>query len=399
MKIFLKRFSAVCIAILVGSTLFLSLLKAGSTSKGPLEDILTTVHVAVARQEKSLTALRDSRSSSLAWFNRLRHDKAALNKTEQIILGAYDDMAVASYENIVSLEDSLKTKLPIISIYAAWGSNKDQMFPLIKAQAIYDLGSIPMITWEPWLNDFDSELFPSKAGAANKNKGGLKAIAEGAYDAYIDKWAVDAAEFGMPFFVRFGHEMNDPYRYPWSQQNNTPEQYIAAWQHIVKRFRALGANQVIWVWSPHPAYATYAQFYPGSEYVDWVGVTALNYGTVANWSQWWSFNQISKKSYEELALYDKPIMLTEFGSLAVGGDRAKWFKEALSSLPVSYPKVKAVVFYHAENDNTTSYKDLNWSFDNDKEVLNSIIEGMQSWEANKNELQSLSHIHAHQEPE
>jgi beta-mannanase len=175
--------------------------------------------------------------------------------------------------------------------------------------------------------------------------------------------------------------MNDPYRYPWGPQNNKPEDFIAAWQHVVKRFRQQGANNVLWCWSPHPAYHPYAAFYPGHEYVDWIGITTLNYGTVASWSQWWSFDDIFGKCYNELSLYEKPLMLTEFGSLGIGGSKAQWFQQALDALHNKYPKVKSVVFFHNANDNTTTYKSIDWSFIYEKEVRDSIIQGLSRWGA------------------
>jgi hypothetical protein len=378
MNTVIKRLGLFFIAIIIGTGLFIVLLYTGNSSRGPLQDILYTVNYKVAEVEKNIMDSREKRSQAMVWFNELRNNKVLINTTEKILLGAYDDATLESYENIISLEDSLRTRLPVISIYTAWGSKKDQVFPLLRAQAIYDLGSIPMITWEPWLNDFDPVEFAWNAAAFNKNKGGLKAIAEGKYDSYIDKWAAGARKFGLPFYLRWGHEMNDPYRYPWGQQNNTPEDFIAAWQHVVNRFRAAGASNAIWIWSPHPAYV-YSEFYPGPEYVDWIGFTALNYGTVATWSQWWSFKEITGKAYTELSTYGKPLMLSEFGSLEVGGDRSQWYKEALSSLPKDFPMVKAVIFFHAASDATISYKALDWSFVHDEKVTRSIKEVIQKW--------------------
>ena len=100
--------------------------------------------------------------------------------------------------------------------------------------------------------------------------------------------------------------------------------------------------------------------------MDWIGVTTINYGTVATWSKWWSFDDIFGKFYADVSLYKKPMMLTEFGSLTVGGDRSQWFQSAFESLQVKYPAVKAVIFFHVGNDNTTTYKSLDWSFINDE---------------------------------
>lgn len=381
-KIFttLKRTGAFLLAALIGTAFFLILTYAGKKNKGPLDDLLSISNLHFSRMEKSiLNSGQPTRSDSLLWFYKYRTSKAMFKTLDTVLLGVYDDNTVESFEPIIALEDSLSIKLPIISIYSAWGSKNNEVFPSLRAQVIYDLGSMPMITWEPWLDDFDAEKFPVMAGKVNKNKNGMKEVAEGDFDQYIDTWAAAAVKFGAPFFLRFGHEMNDPYRYPWGPQNNKPEDYIAAWRHVVDRFKKNGATNVIWIWSPHPAYANYPQFYPGANYVDWIGVTAINYGTVATWSQWWSFKDIFGKFYDSVSLYKKPMIVTEFGSLAVGGDRAKWFSKALDSLPQQYPALKAVVFYHATNDNTTTYKSLDWSFEDDQKVTSAIKQSLLYW--------------------
>ena len=77
---------------------------------------------------------------------------------------------------------------------------------------------------------------------------------------------------------------------------------------------------------------------PGDDYVDWVATGALNYGTVAYWSQWWSFDEIFGKHYDFLLGLGKPIMIAEFGTLAVGGEQAEWYRSALTGLNQRYPR-------------------------------------------------------------
>jgi hypothetical protein len=106
---------------------------------------------------------------------------------------------------------------------------------------------------------------------------------------------------------------------------------------------------------------SFAAYYPGDAYVDWVGMGTLNYGTVATWSQWWSFADIFGRYYPQLAAYKKPVIITEFGSLKVGGSRSQWLADALRDLPTTYPLVKGLVFYHNSSDNTTTMKSLDWT--------------------------------------
>lgn len=366
------RIFLVLTAVIAGTLIFMLISYAGKKSEGPFQDFVTSVNSGFASLEKKWLSVKQDRSENLKWFDRYRNNPVVINSADTLILGIYDDHAINSFENIVKLEDSLELNLPVISFYTAWGSKNSQQFPLLKAQAIYDLGSMPMITWEPWLDDFDPDDFPAIASKEDNNKEGLILITEGAFDAYIDKWALAAKEFKKPIFLRFGHEMNDPYRYPWGPQNNDPESFISAWKYVFTRFKEAGATNVIWIWSPHLAYETYTEYYPGNEYVDWIGLTTLNYGTVAPWSKWWTFREIFQRGYNEFSTYEKPIMITEFGSLDVGGDRAEWYKKALDSIPQKFPEVKSVVFFHASGDNTTTYKTLDWSFISDPNVLKAV---------------------------
>jgi beta-mannanase len=246
-------------------------------------------------------------------------------------------------------------------------------------KAILELGSIPMITWEPWLIDFDKTKHDQLRDVEVRDKGGLKDIASGVYDFYLETWVNDLKLFGKPLFIRWGHEMNDPYRYSWGPQNNAPEDFIAAWKHVVDYFRANGVNDVIWVWSPHIAYGLFDEYYPGDDYVDWVGVGTLNYGTVAIWSQWWTFDEIFGNHYAAIDKFKKPIMATEFGSLAVGGDRALWYQDALCKMPEKYPSLKSVLFFHFGNDNTLTNKSLDWYISSDTLITNSIVKCFNSW--------------------
>jgi beta-mannanase len=173
--------------------------------------------------------------------------------------------------------------------------------------------------------------------------------------------------------------MNDPYRYPWGPQNNKAEDYIAAWRHVVQRFRQAGANNVIWVWSPHVAYEYPEAFYPGDDVVDWVATGALNYGTVARWSDWWSFEEIYTSKREHLTRWKKPVMIAEFGSLAVGGDRNAWFREALSELPHRHPEIKALLFFNVTSDATTTQQSLDWSFQQDSTIVSTVAGAVASW--------------------
>lgn len=152
------------------------------------------------------------------------------------------------------------------------------------------------------------------------------------------------------------------------------------------RFRLQGAINVSWVWSPHPAYTNYREFYPGAAYVNWVGITALNYGTAARWRQWHTFNAIFEKAYAEFSLYGKPVIISEIDSLGIGGNKAKWFEEALATMSKKYPDVKTVIFFNNYNDVSTTYKALDWSITANKPVLTAIRQSLADWKTGKTKL-------------
>jgi beta-mannanase len=244
---------------------------------------------------------------------------------------------------------------------------------------ISTLGSVAVVTWEPWLTVFDNARHPFLPLRDARDRGGLAAVARGDYDFYVDRWAAEAARFGRPFLLRFAHEMNDPYRYPWGPQNNTKEEFIAAWRHVVDRFRRAGAQNVIWVWSPHVAYEWWDLYYPGRDVVDWVATGVLNYGPVAQWSRWWTFEEIFATKYTKLAAFEKPVMIAELGSLRVGGSRATWYGDALRDLPLRHPSVKAVVLFAASDDQTVTAQKVEWSFRGDGDVAAAVRESISSW--------------------
>src|SRR5690606_12266978 len=181
-------------------------------------------------------------SDKLEWFKPISGNVENLKYPVKILWGASDTHTKESYETIINLVDSLQTTFPLIHIYTAWGSKNDQQFPKVQVKTILELGSLPIITWEPWLSDFDEKEYPGIPKAADRDKGGMAEVARGVYDKYLQKWAKAAKEIQRPIFVRMGHEMNDPYRYPWGPQNNKPEEFIAAWKHIHEEFVKAGAT-------------------------------------------------------------------------------------------------------------------------------------------------------------
>jgi|TARA_R110002126_G_scaffold72364_1_gene180896 beta-mannanase len=377
-----KRLFNVILALVLGYFIVYGLASLSKSSKGPLGGFLENIGNMVKdiEQDNILGKREKNRGKKLEWFKDQRKNKYALLKTKNILFGAADDSNGESYENLINLEDSLALTFPIIQIYKAWGEGQIYDFPKNKVDAIVRIGSVPMITWEPWLEKFSKENFPNIKDLEQRNEHGLSSIANGDYDTYIKEWATEAAKVDYPIYLRVGHEMNDPYRYPWGPQNNEPTEYVAAFKHIRDVFESVGASNVIWVWSPHLSYGKFQEYYPGTDYVDIIATGALNYGTSTSWSDWWTFKEIFGNFYDQLAVFYKPMMIAEFGSLKPGGNRAKWFGDALEDFNKKYPYVNAIVFFHYASDGTITYKNVDWYIKNDAEVTTEIKNQLKKWD-------------------
>ncbi|HUF69600.1 MAG TPA: glycosyl hydrolase [Longimicrobiales bacterium] len=372
---------SVALAAATGATVLLTY--AGGHSQGPVAAILSRVGAGIGGAETAIVHMLrgNGRADDLSWLAPYHRDGGLLHETPALLVGAYDDGMPSTLEGVIELERSTGMTFPLLHLYTAWGDRPDQQFPLRIVRAIRDLGSIPVITWEPWLNDFDSKLRSHLPLPDDRARPGLLDVARGDYDFYIDRWAAAAAGYGETLFVRFGHEMNDPYRYPWGPQDREPNEFIGAWRHVVERFRAAGASNVLWVWSPHIAYDGYWQYYPGNDFVDWIATGVLNYGTVAQWSQWWTFDEIFERHYTDLAGAGKPLMIAEFGTLSAGGQRDEWYRRALTNLPDRMPAVRALLFFHAAGDATVTYQSLDWTITGDTALVEVVRDALAQWES------------------
>lgn len=255
-------------------------------------------------------------------------------------------------------EQRFNTSFGLVSFYEAWGPHSLQEFPEQRLRQVYKEGAIPMITWEPWTNRFPDL---ARDSSLHNNQKVMKAISDGKFDAYIQAYATKLKELKEPVFLRFAHEPDNP-QYPWSSTGgNTAEEYIQAWRYVVDFFRKEKAENVIWVWNPWQD-VNMDKYYPGGEYVDWIGITVLNYGYAATDGLWHSFATLYEPYRyqiafsEDLSMMKKPVMITELGTTGFGGDQVEWVEEALYDIKNQYPEIHSLVFFYSK-------KDKNWATD------------------------------------
>ncbi|KAI9140072.1 glycoside hydrolase superfamily [Paraphysoderma sedebokerense] len=101
-------------------------------------------------------------------------------------------------------------------------------------------------------------------------------------DASIEKLAracETLARLGTPVLLRYGPDMNGNW-FPWSSQ---PEAFVSAFQKFYTIIKSISpSTSIIWapaIYSPGSNMA-YSQYYPGDDYVDWVGLAFYHTGNV-----------------------------------------------------------------------------------------------------------------------
>lgn len=316
----------------------------------------------------------DERSRTLESFRPSLNSREALARPSGLLFGIQDSRFPESFRGVEALERELGTAFPIIAFTVNWGDKPEESFPLDTLRTIHRAGSIPLISWEPWVTNFESTERNQLPPRGEREYRSLGAIARGSYDFYLTEWARQAAEFRHPILLRFAHAMNDPHRRPWGPQNgNRPEDFIAAWRHVRRIFDQAGADNVVWIWSPQTSIPFFESYYPGSEYVDWIGTQTLNYGPSAPWSRWWKLSEILQTPYQSLRRYEKPVIITDYGSVAAGGDVEDWHRTALRDLDSRFGGVAAVIILNGPDERLP---ELDWQMNDEPPAIEALAEAM-----------------------
>ncbi|HEY5892968.1 MAG TPA: glycosyl hydrolase [Chthoniobacterales bacterium] len=293
-----------------------------------------------------------------------------------------DDVTLDKIENF---EQLVGKRQAIVASSSYWGEGS---FPTANVNIIVRHHSIPLIFWSPWDKPYDQDVIARNG----PDKFNLPSVVSGKWDAYIDQWADAARQVGSPIFVSWGNEMNGNW-FPWSGSfygagaqvpGSTPyphptpvpgydpsvsvppyplqgpELYKKAFRYVVDRVRARGAKNILWVFhannysEPPDMWNVAAQYYPGSDYVDWLGLSV--YGEqVHGVDSFTTFAPLFKWPTQEIHAIDpsKPVMLTEWGvgEFPKEGSKSDWIRDAFAAMPKrSY--VKAAIFWNERWQNS-----------------------------------------------
>ncbi len=209
-------------------------------------------------------------------------------------IGVFQRGAPQSYAGITAFTKTTGVSPRLVSYYSGWS---EPFQPSFAAEAARH-GALPLVQIDP-------------------TNVSLAAIAAGQYDEYLRSYADSVRSYGRRVVLGFGHEMNG-YWYSWGYRHTSATVFVAAWRHIVDVFRQQGANNVTWMWTAnimHPGggIPSPARWWPGSSYVNWVGLDGYYY------KQSWTFAPMfgpTIKIVHALSRVPIPILISETGAPA-----------------------------------------------------------------------------------
>jgi hypothetical protein len=141
----------------------------------------------------------------------------------------------------------------------------------------FDWGGGPANAWKS-ATEFEGGLAIGLSITENHHPGALDRLVAGEYDANIRQLARFIGRADGTVWLRVGYEFDGT----WNVGYENQERYIAAYRRIVDGLRAAGVDNTEYVWQSAASPLTdldgyrageLAEWYPGDEYVDWVGIS------------------------------------------------------------------------------------------------------------------------------
>lgn len=296
--------------------------------------------------------------------------------TDKIYFGAFPDFG-GTEENVTAQRIRDFERIAGKQILWACFSNNwwhGIRYPKERIHTIADTGTIPYVRLMPRSDEIQGH---------SPRKYTLQKIIDGAFDKELRQWARDAKADAVPILADFALEMNGDW-FPWSGIFNGggstdqygdpgypdgPERHRDAYRHIIDLFRAEGVRHVTWMFhynyasSPYVAWNKPRYYYPGDDYIDWVGFSL--YGAQTPTESWvgLGFAEQLRDYADDLAAIGthKPIALLEFGAIDhhPDGNKSAWLDDAFRTILADPQKIhlKAISPWHEKWQN----EDESWT--------------------------------------
>lgn len=158
----------------------------------------------------------------------------------------------------------------------------------------------------------------------------------------------------------------------WVPYGMDPGNYRIAFRRFVQLAQSEGLDEtrVRWVFAPNgwsvPPHAM-ADYYPGDDIVDVVGVSAYNFGALVG--IWTPVEWAITAALDEVETFapTKPYLLAQVGSSTAGGDRDAWLQD-MFRVSIRHPNVVGLVYFNFD-------KETDWKIWRDHQVASGWFEG------------------------
>lgn len=297
---------------------------------------------------------------------------AAITQAQKIALpqdgafmGAYVDAGGLSDEvrphEVKAFETLIGRSLSWIYFSNNW-LNGQITFPKRNVEICRELGRTPYIRLMPW-----SEV--SSQGAFDPHFT-MDAFLVGKFDSQLSAWARQAKAHPGPYIFEFGPEVNGSW-FPWNGKWNGggvarqygdprfpdgPEKFRDAYRRVIELFRKEGLTEVTWVFhvdtakSPHASWNQAEYYYPGDEYIDWIGLSV--FGAQLPTHEWIEFLPKLKAFWPEIASIAKrkPVIISEFAVIEDKRNpnrKAQWIQRALRTIETGLYPIKGITYWNS----------------------------------------------------
>ena len=216
-----------------------------------------------------------------------------------VYIGVYEPDAPFSYSEVNQFAQAIGRQPNLVSYYSPWLWPFESSFATLAA----DHNAVTLVQMDP-------------------RNVSVASIAAGRYDAYLRSYARAVKAFGGKVILSFGHEMNGRWD-SWGYEHVPPAVFVSAWRRIVNVFRAVGAENVTWMWTvnivdSNPPIPNPSPWWPGNSYVNWVGIDGYYYQSTQMFAQVFGPTIVDVR-----ALTGDPIFIAETGAGPSTGQSAK----------------------------------------------------------------------------
>ncbi len=262
------------------------------------------------------------------------------------VVGVYNNNVPKSYKFVKKFAKAVGVQPNVVMYFSGWHT----LFKTRFADNVRKNGAVPFVEMQP----FGRRI--------------MAKIVAGRFDIYLRKYAEEVHSYGGRVLIGFAHEMNGNW-YPWGATHTTPKVFRKAWRHVVTIFRESGDLNVTWLWVINglaPGEAPIRRWWPGSKYVDWVGVDAYYVRSAQ------VFSNVFEPTFAAVRkITKKPILIAETGIGPLAGQAAK-----LPDLFTGVEKTKNLrgFVYFDQYQNSGTYHQ-NWQIDNDPLALAAFRKG------------------------